>query len=103
MSEHTPTPWELWIWKHGAIEILDEAGKSVVNWQGFDDADRPHEEHEANARLIVRAVNENTALKQVLPVIANIFRELGTTINPLISPDEREAVIDLFDLLEGDQ
>ena len=58
----TPTkrPWKLY--QSGSVlEIQDGAGKAIVHWAGFDSAwdsgHMPYPRLEANAKLIVEAVN----------------------------------------------
>ena len=71
-QKHTPGPW-----KHirGRLrprfsttinEIQDSQGNPIVNWQGFDDSNRPKGVHAANARFIVRACNAHEDLLAAL-------------------------------------
>ena len=70
---HTKGPWILFDGKHSSIvEILDEHGKPIVGWLGFDDSRRPLEEHKANARLIVAAPEQNSALIDLVALVRRI-------------------------------
>lgn len=53
----TPTPWKFFTSQGTTAIHVAGSRVPVVNWAGFDDADRPKAEHAANARLIVKAVN----------------------------------------------
>ncbi len=53
--KHTPGPWNT-IKRDRLTEIRPACSPlPVVNWQGFDDSNRPLDEHRANARLIAAA------------------------------------------------
>jgi hypothetical protein len=64
MSEHTPTPWELFE-VNDTIAIKNPRHKSshneIVFWTGFDASHYPKQAR-ANAAFIVRAVNSHDAL-----------------------------------------
>lgn len=76
MSGHTPTPWALFN-LNGVLEIHDSDdlnhAKSVVHWTGFDAAQGDFSERQANAALIVKAVNAHDALVNAL----ELFQSFG--------------------------
>lgn len=75
MSEkHTPGPWKAFN-EHQTVAILDSQGNEVVFWLGFDNSDRPHAEHVANAERIVQCVNAHDELVVLLQ--AYLARQRG--------------------------
>lgn len=59
--------------KPRCVEVRAEASTTpVVNWGGFDDGDRPKEEHASNGRLIVTAVNLLPALAAVVDMARQV-------------------------------
>lgn len=63
MSEHTPLPWQI---KRGATMgvIVNQDGEQVA--AALSDAVKSSDERDANAELIVRAVNNHDALVKAL-------------------------------------
>lgn len=51
---HTPGPWKVFF-DAGIIEVTANDEIPVVNWQGFDDSNRPFGVHVENAKLIASA------------------------------------------------
>lgn len=72
MTGHTKLPWKLYSGKlrpqfpTSIREVQDASGAAVVKWNGFDDSDRPAQEHDANAAFIVTAVNAHDQLVAAL-------------------------------------
>jgi len=65
MTEHTPTPWELFDC-NGVVAIRNPRARSskseIVFWSGFDASHYP-KQASANAAFIVEAVNNHETLK----------------------------------------
>ena len=73
MSEHTAGLWIFYKDKlrpqlsdKVVIEVQDSHHRAIVPWTGFDCADQPQEEKEANARFIVLACNHHDELVREL-------------------------------------
>lgn len=76
MTGHTPTPWALFS-ESGIIAIRNPRARSskseIVFWSGFDASHYP-KQAEANAALIVRAVNSHQTFVDALQKIADTDR-----------------------------
>ena len=70
---HTETPWKLF--GQHLVEIQDAHGNPIVGWMGFDDSRRSFEEHQANGRLIVEAVNAHTSLTEKVERLEDFLRQ----------------------------
>lgn len=83
--KHTPTPWQLAKTAAGKVKIADKNGFSIANLTGNVLA-----ENEANAALIVTAVNNHEKLVECLSEL------LKTTVNHngIYRSDAQQAAID---------
>ena len=88
---HTKTPWKLF--GQHLVEIQDAHGNPIVGWMGFDDSRRSFEEHQANGRLIVEAVNAHTSLTERV-------RGFEQTMDALVERAERVQEGEDWDMAE---
>lgn len=71
MNKHTPTPWQYTPSGHGALSLYGPDNKGL--WH----KDRTDDEQDANARLIVRAVNCHRKLVKALAGCVDVFKDYG--------------------------
>ena len=71
--EHTATPWKFYKDKlrpqlsdRVVMEVQDSCQRAIVPWTGFDCANQPWAEKEANARFIVLACNNFDEMRETL-------------------------------------
>ncbi|QUS39520.1 hypothetical protein RPMA_12260 [Tardiphaga alba] len=81
MAAHTPLPWVL---DHsepcrGRIYCEDATGSIVASCVDFKWAPRPVAEQDANAALIVRAVNNHSGLMAVVTALAESSQSEATS------------------------
>lgn len=99
--KHTPLPWQLVLRDRTPPEIVavGEAAP-VVNWPGFDNADREKDAHEANAALIVRSVNSLPALVAAAEAAVKVIYRA----TPMVDGDDEtidKVVRDLADDMDA--
>lgn len=69
-AKFTSGPWRVRDYVN-CVEVLATSRPPVVNWQGFDDSDRPMADHVANARLIAASPDLLAACQLALPHLVN--------------------------------
>jgi hypothetical protein len=86
--KHTPGPWKVFN-SHKVIEVQEGDLLPVINWSGFDDSRRTHNEHLANAFLIASAPELLEALERIISVYGELVpREVNTIARAAISKAE---------------
>ena len=65
LREGTPRPWRVFAAQNTTEVQSRRRRRPVVSWPGFDDSAVPRREHDANARLIVAAVNDYDRLRRI--------------------------------------
>jgi hypothetical protein len=77
-AKHTPGPWKVYYALlrpqfpcARIIEVQDDHGNAVVQWAGFDNADRLKKTHLANARLMAGAPDLLSALTKLVNCISD--------------------------------
>lgn len=90
MGEHTPTPW--------AVDYLDKHGQRVVRSEHIEVCTCWHhcvgaieKEMEANAALIVKAVNSHQALVDALRDVLSMLDQNNTAPGKFLYSQERIA------------
>lgn len=84
MSEQkwTREPWE--VFDASATTAIQQAvvfKPPIINWQGFDDSDRPATERKANARRIVACVNAFSGVPDPAAFMAEVRGFLATLVD----------------------
>lgn len=84
--KHTKEPWHTFCLGTSA-EVRAAPKPPVVNWMGFDDSDRPMQEHEANAHRIVACVNALAAYPDPAAAVAAL-EGCATAIRRALADEE---------------
>lgn len=93
-KKHTPTPWTL----SGESIIKDDICIAVIETDGGYEA--PGDEQEANAELIVLAVNSHAALVDALQTLINLHEGIDHGGNG-IEPSDWDQARAVLALAEG--
>ena len=96
---HTSGPWHVYHQElrkqfpgHKIIEVQDDHGNAVVQWSGFDNADRLKKTHLANAHLIAAAPTMLRAMKAVKSILANFCPDMADDIGTKLYDEFCDAI-----------
>lgn len=96
----TPRPWEIISGNDNAVHIVHGPGEiaTVFKWDSFNGAtpESQKEEAEANAALIVKAVNAYDADQEIIRELVEVAKHaLETVEDYVVNGDRMETAIEL--------